>query len=179
MQTSKLVELLRLVAAPFRDDGYVHVRADKVRQAADRLEQQSEQLARAIPMVLHCPRCGAQHIDEPKGAWTNPPHRSHECQGCGLNWRPADVPTVGVRTVETVGKADNPKSDWAPLDMLSRLEQQAEQLARVERLAKDLGAERTAHRSPYNPTEKRTLALCAIWIAKALRAGRDERNDDD
>jgi hypothetical protein len=61
-----------------------------------------------IPMVLHCPRCRAQHIDapQPDKGWTNPPHRSHECQACGLVWRPADVPTTGVEAIETKGKRD-------------------------------------------------------------------------
>lgn len=40
--------------------------------------------------------------------WTNPPHRSHLCQGCGHIWRPADVPTNGVEKVQTKGKADSP-----------------------------------------------------------------------
>jgi hypothetical protein len=53
-------------------------------------------MADPIPMVLHCPACGWQHIDEPKGDWTNPPHRSHLCAGCGHIWRPFDFPTVGV-----------------------------------------------------------------------------------
>ncbi len=71
-----------------------------------------------IPMLLFCPRCGTQHIDAPEvvsdarpvlyaDAWTNPPHRSHLCRGCGMIWRPADVPTVGVAKIETRGKADN------------------------------------------------------------------------
>lgn len=87
-------------------------------------------------MVLHCPRCGVQHIDEPKvchmgawckinatcnaagkgsptycDAWTNPPHRSHLCATCGCIWRPADIPTNGVKSIETKGKADNFNSD--------------------------------------------------------------------
>lgn len=82
-----------------------------------------------IPMVLHCPKCGLQHIDEPDPGpvdlgdanewdakypawettlWTNPPHRSHPCHGCGHIWRPADVPTTGVAAVQTKGKADSP-----------------------------------------------------------------------
>lgn len=76
-----------------------------------------------IPMVLHCPACGLQHIDAPDRLenivhassgtivdqlWTNPPHRSHLCHGCGHIWRPADVPTVGVAAVQTKGKADSP-----------------------------------------------------------------------
>lgn len=88
-----------------------------------------------IPMILHCPKCGAQHVDKPEsdldyqkrigefdrvGAsyaepraqippprWTNPPHRSHTCHGCQTTWRPADVPTVGVEFIETCGKIDS------------------------------------------------------------------------
>lgn len=62
-----------------------------------------------IPMVLFCPRCWDQHIDAPNAAkgWTNPPHKSHECQHCGYIWRPADVATEGVLTIKTKGKADS------------------------------------------------------------------------
>lgn len=68
-----------------------------------------------IPMILHCPSCGLQHIDEPDERtpdWSNPPHRSHLCHGCGCIWRPADVATEGVRTISTAGKADT----WKPGD---------------------------------------------------------------
>jgi hypothetical protein len=47
-----------------------------------------------VPMVLHCPECRARHIDE--GDFATKPHHTHACQGCGLVWRPAVVPTVGV-----------------------------------------------------------------------------------
>lgn len=67
-----------------------------------------------IPMVLHCPACGRQHVDAPDDgpgdkalAWTNPPHRSHLCRTCMCVWRPADVPTTGVKEIETRGRADN------------------------------------------------------------------------
>lgn len=40
--------------------------------------------------------------------WTNPPHRSHLCHGCGHIWRPADVPTNGVAFINTKGNADSP-----------------------------------------------------------------------
>ncbi len=77
-----------------------------------------------IDMVLHCPKCGVQHIDAPDreddpsmlavgithkafDGWTNPPHRSHLCHGCGHIWRPADVPTNGVQAVKTKGKNDH------------------------------------------------------------------------
>lgn len=73
-----------------------------------------------VDMVLHCPKCGRQHVDgqeehdalkEFKATptpWTNPPHRSHLCHGCGHIWRPADVPTNGVAAVKTKGNADSP-----------------------------------------------------------------------
>lgn len=70
------------------------------------------------PMVLHCPECGLQHIDVPDEptmdgegrniAWTNPPHCSHLCLACKHIWRPADVATVGVHSIQTSGKADIP-----------------------------------------------------------------------
>jgi hypothetical protein len=65
-----------------------------------------------IDVVIHCPACGLQHVDAPApgNGWSNPPHRSHLCAGCGTVWRPADVPTNGVAAVQTRGKADT----WSP-----------------------------------------------------------------
>jgi hypothetical protein len=81
--------------------------------------EDAERASEPIPMVLHCPSCGLQHIDAPdapgdahahsdghESRWNNPPHRSHLCHGCGTIWRPADVPTVGVESIQTRGKAD-------------------------------------------------------------------------
>lgn len=91
-----------------------------------------------IPMILHCPNCGLQHIDapdDPRGqikcqknpqcaepcgewcGWTNPPHKSHKCAGCLHIWRPADVPTTGVKEIRTKGKNDSP----APVDFFERM----------------------------------------------------------
>ena len=72
--------------------------------------------AAPIDMVLYCPACGMQHIDAPEGdaEWTNPPHRSHLCGGCGHVWRPADVPTNGVAAVKTAGKTDSPVAAARP-----------------------------------------------------------------
>lgn len=86
--------------------------------------------AAPLDMVLHCPKCGEQHIDAPETdeqyngrlfesswwecggdkpeRWTNPVHRSHKCSHCNFIWRPADVPTNGVAAVKTKGKADSP-----------------------------------------------------------------------
>ena len=54
-----------------------------------------EPSASPVPMVLHCPECRARHIDE--GEFATKPHHTHACQSCGLTWRPAIVPTVGVQ----------------------------------------------------------------------------------
>lgn len=48
-----------------------------------------------IPMILHCPDCSNRHVDEDEFA--DRPHHTHACQHCGMVWRPAVVPTVGVR----------------------------------------------------------------------------------
>lgn len=73
-----------------------------------------------IPMVLHCQKCGTQHIDAPEesAGWANPPHRSHLCHACGHIWRPADVPTTGVAAIQTRGKNDSPPAQAAqPVDL--------------------------------------------------------------
>lgn len=48
-----------------------------------------------IPMLLVCPCCGCRHVDE--GEFRTKPHHTHACQHCGMCWRPAIVPTVGVK----------------------------------------------------------------------------------
>lgn len=48
-----------------------------------------------IPMILTCPSCSARHVDE--GEFATKVHHTHACQSCGMVWRPAVVPTVGVR----------------------------------------------------------------------------------
>lgn len=48
-----------------------------------------------LAMILHCPMCHARHID--KGEFATKPHHTHACQSCGLAWRPAIHPTVGVQ----------------------------------------------------------------------------------
>jgi len=64
--------------------------------------------ATPIPMLLFCPKCGAQHVDmpDPENGWANPPHKSHLCHQCKTVWRPADVETAGVACLETRGSKD-------------------------------------------------------------------------
>lgn len=75
-----------------------------------------------MPMVLWCPSCGSQHIDE--GEWAVRKHKTHRCvdrtevieerdaegnvvssastlhHGCGFEWTPSLIHTVGVRNIE-------------------------------------------------------------------------------
>lgn len=65
--------------------------------------------AAPVDMVLYCPKCGVQHIDAPDERtpdWTNPPHKSHLCHGCGHIWRPSDTPTNGVARTASGKDAD-------------------------------------------------------------------------
>lgn len=68
-----------------------------------------------LQMVMYCP-AGHQHMDE--GEWATRPHKTHQCQEmvlcdrceasedhmcegrvlCGLEWRPMDRPTVGIKS---------------------------------------------------------------------------------
>lgn len=106
-----------LLRAPAEHDGTFWPAADATPWVIHHgipLYLHAERTIDPIPMILHCPSCGMQHIDAPElvddgsvmGVWDNPPHRSHLCHGCGTIWRPADVPTVGVEAIQTRGKAD-------------------------------------------------------------------------
>lgn len=107
---------------------------DLAEQTADYLEQSLQTVKRfeenkpplPIDMILPCPSCGTLHVDAPEpmicqtcglygenecicevmNLWLNPPHKSHLCHGCGIVWRPADVPTNGVAVIKTRGEND-------------------------------------------------------------------------
>lgn len=59
--------------------------------------------AKVIPMILFCPHCRKQHVDE--GKWATRPHRTHACvddvagKGCGKAFTPSTYRTVGVLTL--------------------------------------------------------------------------------
>jgi hypothetical protein len=82
--------------------------ATRIQDAAEILAARrvAEALAAPIPMILFCPNCGWQHVDAPSPGWDNPPHKSHLCHACAHIWRPADVATVGVVEIETIGSGD-------------------------------------------------------------------------
>ena len=131
-----------------------------------------------IDMVLHCPKCGVQHIDAPDRTqakrgdrgweeWDNPPHRSHLCHGCGHIWRPADVPTNGVAAVKTAGKADSPLSAPPPAQgvqddsllrhklmvLIIRAESRREGTVDVEHVRAALAAPQPAAPQAVNPLD--------------------------
>lgn len=64
-------------------------------------------LTKPIPMILHCPRCTFQHVDDESFPDI---HRSHLCHACLTIWRPCDSPTIGVKQITTKGEKDT----WLP-----------------------------------------------------------------
>lgn len=62
-----------------------------------------------VPMELFCPLCHRRHVDE--GEFATTIHHTHSCQGCGHTWRPAVVPTVGVRFLPGFKNPTDPPSD--------------------------------------------------------------------
>lgn len=117
-----------------------------------------------IPMVLFCPRCAMQHIDspQPEKGWTNPPHKSHECQSprCGYVWRPADVHTVGVEAIATRGSRDRSASPREARGQL--LASHAELLATTKHLRRVITSA-----LPGDPAVDDAVAMAAISIATA------------
>lgn len=55
------------------------------------------ELCVAIPMLLWCPSCHTRHVDQGEFATLDKPHHTHACQHCGMVWRPALGPTIGVQ----------------------------------------------------------------------------------
>lgn len=145
-------------------------------QCADRGACQSLVFkATPIDMVLHCPACGLQHIDSPDAddgqtvrdlgveRWTNPPHRSHLCHGCGHVWRPADVPTNGVAAVKTKGKIDSKiEKDslraWPTPDVV-----RSESPDFIRRTNEDYAAWCRAHYQPEALDDRGMQSLHGLW----------------
>lgn len=97
----------------------------------------------AVPMLLACPVCGARHIDE--GEFATKLHHTHACQNCGMVWRPAIVPTVGVQFLPGFG----PKEKEAAL---------AQELRAMAAKVGSLRAEVEAALQP--PASKQSCTAC-------------------
>jgi hypothetical protein len=78
--------------------------SDDAKSGAGSSARTGERSPAPVPMLLFCPRCRMQHVDKPDPAsgWTNPPHATHTCAYCQLLWRPSNVNTVGVLTIEAL-----------------------------------------------------------------------------
>jgi len=65
-----------------------------------------------IPMLLFCPMCNTRHVDE--GDFATKPHHTHACQNlqCGMVWRPAIAPTVGVWFLPGFNNGINKLNAW-------------------------------------------------------------------
>lgn len=87
----------------------------EVRDFAQAVIESFSSLSAPIPMRLVCPRCCALHIDE--GEFATKHHHTHACQNCGEVWRPAIVPTVGVRFLPGFKNENGAPTD--PLDAIS------------------------------------------------------------
>lgn len=128
-----------------------------------------------IDLILHCPACGLQHIDAPSDdaydgnppSWTNPPHRSHLCHGCGHIWRPADVPTNGVAEIQTKGKHDSPSPEDQPTT-----EEQGYAIEAIWQFVPELKA-REDNLIVLTPAQLETTLRCLGWRAPCdARKGR-------
>ncbi len=74
------------------------------------------------PVILYCPKCITQHIDE--GEWATKPHRTHLCKNCQYEWRPSFHPTVGVasmsaETLSTPERIDRAMANTAVDDVIA------------------------------------------------------------
>ncbi len=72
----------------------------QIETAEAELDEAREIAAEPVLVVLFCPLCKVQHIDE--GEWRDTRrHKTHRCvdgrggKGCGHEWRPAAVDTIG------------------------------------------------------------------------------------
>lgn len=65
------------------------------------------QAGKPIEMILHCPACHSQHIDE--GEWATRAHHKHLCAVCRARWQPSLVDTVGVERLGAEGEVSDDK----------------------------------------------------------------------
>jgi hypothetical protein len=134
-----------------------------------------------IPMILYCPQCHEQHVDEPDERtpdWDNPPHRSHLCHACGCIWRPADAATEGVRSIKTAGERDTWGWDGTSTKTLSPAPAGREAIAPPAVLVEPNDDDkRTATAillslNPINPDPALAARLVAVYRAACLEADR-------
>ena len=93
-----LDHLENLLARCHRDGGHYTVKHGlmaSIQRAHEVIVQSFNPDSKPLPMLIWCPMCRSRHIDE--GEFATKVHHTHSCQSCGLTWRPAVEPTVGVQ----------------------------------------------------------------------------------
>lgn len=60
-----------------------------------RREPKEEPAAEPLELLIICPLCKVQHIDE--GRFATHAHKNHACQNCGLVFQPCKLPSIGVQ----------------------------------------------------------------------------------
>ena len=97
---AELIAQLTAFRDEIRNEYDEDVRSRVVFFIAEHAAELIAELTRPIPIVLCCPSCNQQHIDE--GEFATRPHHTHQCvrgpygKGCGCTWRPSKIATVGV-----------------------------------------------------------------------------------
>ena len=58
-------------------------------------------MSQPIKMIIHCPKCNRQHVEDEQGS--QKPHTTHTClyPDCLHVWRPANETTEGVQVLPT------------------------------------------------------------------------------
>ena len=91
-------ELTWLVAAAKRWSDTVTDRElqTEVRDHIKRIEAELERPELPLELLIICPRCKEQHVDE--GEFATKPHKNHSCQFCGLTFQASGpVESIGVQ----------------------------------------------------------------------------------
>ena len=87
--------LLDLARQRYRDfDGTVDAREVMGRRLA-KVQSELEQPVKPLELLIICPRCLKQHVDE--GRFAKDPHKIHSCQFCGLGFVVSKQPSIGVQ----------------------------------------------------------------------------------
>lgn len=160
--------------------------AERARKAVAAIKRALSRQPAPVQMLLFCPKCGMKHVDAPDERtpdWTNPPHKSHLCHGCGCIWRPADVPTEGVEAITTIGKADtidlNAVSRQPTLDSAGEAVTQADREAYRAIMATHeeawIAAIENRDPDPDQSADTAAIAELAAYRLRALASSRDGR----
>lgn len=60
-----------------------------------KIQKELEQPVKPLELLIHCPRCLKQHVDE--GHFATHAHTKHACQFCGLAFVASKQPSIGVQ----------------------------------------------------------------------------------